>query len=123
MSAPILISRESLAAGAAERWREQYEDYWTSERPSLGVGLRGRAVINSRDTYERLVALGPTPTPDDVDRVIGNSWTTPPKCDACCGRTMSPIVRVGDEPDYDSHTAHLCLDCATAAVAAFAGAP
>lgn len=120
MSAPILITRESLAAGAAERWREQYEDYWTSERPALGVGLRGKSVINSRDTYERLVALGATPDPDDVDGVIGNtSWTTSPRCDGCGRIGTGPRVMVGAESDYESPTACLCVDCVKAALATF----
>jgi hypothetical protein len=113
---PVLITRATLAASAAGRWREQYTG-------SVNPGFHWYNP-NDLTTYEQLVALGPAPDPDDVDRVIGNgAWTFTPACNGCCKPgDGTPRVRVGDEPGYESNTVYLCLDCVKAAVKAFADA-
>jgi hypothetical protein len=102
MAKPVLMTPRALAAGAAERWREQY----------LGpVGGRWIPQPEKKAIHEALVALGPSPEPADVARVIGNdSWTDPGACDGC-GKKVTAAVRVGDEPDYESSTAALCRGC------------
>ena len=87
-----LITPESLALTAAAKWKKQYH----SDKPEI---------------YQALLALGDNPTVEQVDRTIGNStWTTPPDCSEC-GRSTEAVVMVGEVPDYESHTAWLCVDC------------
>lgn len=98
-----VITRESLARSAAERWARQYrmDREATSEHD-----------LRTHEIGYRLRGLGPNPEPDDVDRVIGNgSWTRPPSCNECGTDAQGLVVRVGEEPDYESSTAHLCLRC------------
>lgn len=96
-----MITRKSLAAGAAELWRKQYyssqHDVW-----NYGEG--------KRETWEALVALGPNPLPCVVNSIIGNSSWTSCKCDEC-GSHVEAVIEVGEEPDYESCTAHLCMPC------------
>ena len=82
-----------LASNAAERWLCQYPN----DRDGIG---------------EKVRALGPTPNPDDVDRIIGNgSWTRTPRCSECGQDDKDCIVELGQEPDYGSSTAWICQDC------------
>jgi len=90
-----IITRQTVADTAAERWASQYR-----HDKSMRV-----------TTLRRINALGKHPNPDDVDRVIGNdSWTRTPCCDEC-GAENVPVLLVGQEPDYESATACLCGDC------------
>jgi hypothetical protein len=70
-----LIIRQKLANSAAERWKDQYQNefgFWMNVFDG-----------DSEEIYKELVAHGPTPNPDDVDRITGNtSWTTI-GCDNC----------------------------------------
>lgn len=79
-------------------------------------------VPHRTDVLEALRALGPSPTPDDVDAVIGHDRWCRVSCDGC-GDTDGPWVQVGDEPDYDSRTATLCAKCIRAAAALVPGTP
>lgn len=93
-----LLTRNILARTAAERWRRQYPDD-KAKQPAL-------------------VALGDRPNPDDVNRIVGNkSWTEVPTCGECRRHNLPSVVQLGDEPDYDSSTAWVCLDCLRKAVA------
>lgn len=99
----IIVTRQTRANQACEAWRRQY---------------RGITNIKWAHIGDQLEALGPTPNPDDVDRIIGNgSWTDTPTCDECDATHNGPRVRVGSEPDYDSATAHLCRRCIKKAAA------
>lgn len=92
----ILITRQSMANQAAQRWRRQYP---------AGSGEPATEI------YYKLLALGATPNPDDVDRIIGNrSWTEPGYCSEC-DMGAAALVMVGQEPDYESSTAYLCREC------------
>ena len=109
MAEPIKITRKTRAAEAARKWREQYP-------PGSPPGWGG---ADREATYAALVALGPLPDPDAVDALIGNtSWTDVPECDGCERTGMPFVVRVGDEPDYESSTAWLCSECLAEAVSA-----
>ena len=97
MARPVVITRQTLANSAANRWREQYARFQIPDAKSIG---------------NELAALGPTPNPDDVDRVVGNkAWTIVPPCNGCGAENPHAVVHVGDEPNYESHTATLCTDC------------
>ncbi len=92
------VTRQSLANEAASHWHATYD----SGEYGADKLVIGRA----------LDALGPTPDPDAVDRVIGNScWTHYWQCSGCEKLDPDVVVQVGQEPDYESSTAFLCLDC------------
>ena len=95
---PIKITRQTGANSVVSRWKKQYRGISSYDREKLVI-------------LENLRSLGATPEPDKVDAIIGNnSWTSVPGCD-CCGEPKELIVRVGEEPDYESHTAYVCRDC------------
>lgn len=105
-----LITRQGLAATAPKRWRGQYQ---VLKLPQSG--RRMLAIANALD------ALPVPPSPDDVDRIIGNSsWTAPPACSECGKRGAPFVIEVGQPPDYHSETAYLCGEC-IAKAAALAG--
>ncbi len=70
---------------------------------------------DKEETYQRLLALGDSPSPDDVDGIIGNETWTHEYCDGCKGY-VSESVCVGQVPDYESSTATLCRACVFDAV-------
>ena len=89
----IAITRLSLAKETAKRWKIQYG-------------------TDKYDVYKKLVSLGDSPNPDQVDAIIGNgSWTRVPHCSECSSEGEAIVIQVGETPDYDSHTAYLCSDC------------
>ena len=108
MAKPVLYTRKSLAAEAAKRWANQYRDEETHEWRRQHLMF-----TDTEKVYNWLVELGKDPDPDDVDAVIGNKTWTRVTCDACVfsGYGEGPWVQVGQEPDYDSCTATLCIDC------------
>jgi hypothetical protein len=66
-----------------------------------------------RETIARLEHLDKeTATPEDVAAIIGNkSWVAYTHTCNDCGKESEIVVMVGDEPDYDSHTAWICPSC------------
>ncbi|WP_414554781.1 hypothetical protein [Stenotrophomonas forensis] len=106
MSAPVVITRKTLAAGAAQRWENQYAGW------SAKDGEKAKVLL-------QLQALGPDPDPDAVDAIVGNrSWTEVPSCNGCNAADCSVVVTVGETPGYESSTAHLCEKCVLAALTA-----
>lgn len=106
-----LITRKTLAASALERFKVQYHGISDECR---AFGLVDRTMGQLR---EALRALGPSPDPDDVDRVITNdSWTYVPLCNECKTQA-SAVVEIGEPTDYESSTATVCLACLEEAVA------
>jgi hypothetical protein len=100
-----LITREKVAAGTAERYRQQYG-------PDFGVFPFG----DSLEILKQIEALGPTPSPADVEAILPG-WTRQ-ECTEC-NEDSDQLVQVGQDPDYESSTAWLCWRCATNAVALF----
>lgn len=99
-----IITRHSLAAQAAVKWKRQY--------PEDKMILSGR----TKNIHEQLVALGPIPNPDDVDRIIGNnSWTRVPDCSNCNqDEGLDKVIEVGQVPNYESRHVYLCATCVQA---------
>lgn len=106
---PYLLTSDSEAKSAPERWAAQY----------------GREPKDSRwgiVTTTLLALPVEERTPDRIASIIGNrSWSTI-NCDQC-GNEVSLAVVVGQMPDYDVPSATLCEDCLRAALALFPPAP
>ena len=96
-----LITRQKEANGAAERWRRQY-----------GLGQYGDDKL---EILAKLEALGENPAADEVDATIGNGSWTATVCDECGVKNVD-VVEVGQEPDYESRTAHICKGCLSKAL-------
>lgn len=95
-------------AGVAERWKRTYfrGDKWG--------GYHGDA----EEVYRRLKALPPDATSADVAAAIGNdTWAGPGWCDECGDKAPAMTMQLGQEPDYESATACVCLPCLEKAVA------
>lgn len=91
-----LITRQTLSNEVAERWAKQYED--------------GRYGQDKIDILEKLRKLGNSPNPDTVDAIIGNKSWTRTNCHEC-GQCNIDVVELGENPDYESHTASICKKC------------
>lgn len=98
-----LITIRSQIKTVAQRWRDQYfqDEKWSE----LVTG-------NSEDIYNKLKSLDPIQaTAKEVEAIIGNcSWAGKQQCHEC-KKYYTRIVSVGEEPDYESSTARLCLRC------------
>lgn len=71
------ISRQTNANTVAERWKRQYS-------------IKGELVsAKKKEIHERLLSLGPTPDPDEVTAIIGNSSWVDVFCDVCEKRVDS----------------------------------
>ncbi len=99
-----LITRQTKTKQAQRRWYDHYGPF-EGKNASIWAGT------DKEEVHKKLVALGDNPSPDEVDAAIGNdSWTSPGSCDEC-GSEDSPIVHLGQEPDYESNTAWVCEAC------------
>ena len=105
-----LVTTESLTTQAVAYWKEHHGDDPTFEF------FDGRT---AGQITKELDALGPEPKAEDINRIIGNeSWTTPHRCDECEAYS-SAVVRLGQEPDMASNTAHICQSCLQKALGLF----
>ena len=115
-----LITRQTEANELVDRFKE-----WENQQTTFIPILRGRGLGKP---VEELQKLGPNPDPDACDAVIrqqidthawpsGNTptWTSVPACDEC-GHSKDAVVRLGEEPDYESSTAFVCRDCLSEAL-------
>lgn len=101
-----IITRKSLAAYAAMRWKGRYFNEnnlhpWLSD--------------DKEKTHSDLIALGENPNPDDVDSIIGNDSWTATICDECGSKNVAVVV-IGEPRDYESSTAEICKDCLATAI-------
>lgn len=91
-----LITRHDLAKQAANRWSKQYPpDRWPDKQGIL----------------KKIINLGKSPSPDDVDKVIGNGSWTRITCTECRNENADSVIHLGEEPDYESMTVYICFDC------------
>lgn len=106
-------TQRQLIQAVAKRWRQQYQPF----KPDaiLHGGKTKQEIADALDKLD-----GDTATAEDVNAIIGNDSWTDLKCDEC-KEYVTATIEVGDEPDYESHTAELCLNCAEKAAALIRG--
>lgn len=97
-----IITRQETANNVTARWKKQYKNpmYASSDKS---------------DILTKLQALEDTPDPDQIDVIIGNKSWTRVTCHEC-DTEISPVIELGQEPNYDSYTACICLSCLTKAI-------
>lgn len=86
-----LITKQSMLQRLPQVWAAQYD------KQVHGI-------------YAALVAEGDKLTEARAAEIIGNDSWTRITCDEC-EQSVEAAVTVGQEPDYDSATATICLDC------------
>jgi hypothetical protein len=92
-------TKATKAAEALSAWREQYEGKW-------------HLYTFAREVEEKLAALGDSPTPEQVNEVIGNTGWTDVRCTECLKYHDAVVVVVLND-DAEVHLCRLCLDKAT----------
>jgi len=104
-----MITRFNKAKRAEALWYNQYSNstMWGSITPVSNK--------TKREIHEGLVALGPFPTPEQVNEIIGNTSWTDCRCDEC-GKSVDKVIQVGQDPDYESSTAEICVQCLKKAI-------
>jgi hypothetical protein len=92
------LTKSYLIANVAERWKHQHsrDGTWTW--------------VNSESIYNKLNALMPNATTEQIEEIIGNESWTRTRCDEC-ERESELVIQVGEELDCCSLTAQLCTDC------------
>ncbi len=70
---------------------------------------------SSDSKLESLKQLNPV-TKQEVDRIIGNDSWISMYCDEC-GKSVDATIQLGQEPDYDSRTTNVCIECLKKAIA------
>lgn len=52
-------------------------------------------------------------TPEAVERIFNNPKNYCNKQEECdeCGSLEDTVIQLGNEPDYDSQTAQICINC------------
>lgn len=89
------ITREVRAAEAYQRSTEDYNQ--------------------NDENYQKLLALGPNPLPDQVDQVMGSSWWTAVKCEQC-GLKVDSVIEFFVQYDDDTNEFWVCRECLTKAL-------
>jgi hypothetical protein len=103
--------------GIAKKWKQRCYAPSTGEWDwvwPLSIE-KGKAKVSAEVIYDRLVALKGNGTPEEIEKIVGNTSWTDISCDEC-GRNVEVAVTVGEEEDYDTRTARVCLDCLNKAV-------
>ncbi len=97
-----LITRQDLANGAAERWRNQYRERLDT---IMVFGNQPPRII-----AEKLQTLGASPSIDDVNHAIGNtSWTTL-TCSHCHESAQCVVAVDVTHGEYSTHICGSCVD-------------
>lgn len=95
-----VITERTLIQGVAARWRESY-------------GYRDKTYGADKQVIaQQLEALDKDKaTAAEVKAIIGNdSWTEVGRCHECDSVALT-LVQLGQDPDYESRTAEICIPC------------
>lgn len=90
-----IVSKQTKLASLYERWAEQYP-------PDVMDDKWGAVTKRLRED--------PPKTCEEADELIGNNSWTRIRCYQC-EEEKDVVVRVGEEPDYESSTSWICKDC------------
>ena len=99
-----LITKKSILEGLAQKYQMQY----STNRQFFDGSW-------SDDKIKMLKAENPL-TEERAKEILGNDSWTRNKCDEC-NKDVYATVQLGQEPDYESATANICLECLNKAVA------
>ncbi len=99
-----LITKKSILADLPERWKMQYRTNY-----QLFDGKWTFDIIKQLEAEQDL-------TEERAKEILGNDSWTRNKCDEC-DKDVYATVQLGQEPDYESATANICLDCLNKAIA------
>lgn len=111
---PQLSTLRDRIRAVPKRWRKQYETspYWTKP---FSWGRPAREVAEALEALDTA-----TCSAADIDAVMGiangHSWCAV-SCNGCEKSVHDDVVFVGDEPDYESSSATLCVSCLREALA------
>jgi hypothetical protein len=104
-------------------WNAETHAVWLRDSWLATYGEPGTRLTDS------LKALGDTFTPDQLDECFASAAPARGhsnrvhrefQCDECKG-TFGQVIEVGEEPDYESKTCSLCLQCLFNALKAMEG--
>lgn len=106
MELKIIYKRDRLD-GIAQKWRNTYGHGFYANDP------------DKQKIQDKLDALAPKQfLPEEADTIIGNSSWTEFKCDLC-KQDKDVLMRMGEEPDYESRWLDCCQECITKALRKF----
>ena len=97
-----IITRKSLARTAAERYKS---DFYYSARNVWRIP-------GGEHTYFELLKLGYDPSPDEVDRVIGNGGWTREHCAECGTQSGYRWFVFGTDYETSGTVCESCLELA-----------
>lgn len=98
-----LITKKELLASLASRWEWHYRAY-LKDGDSNDKSLKYEKLLNE-----------PNLTESRATEIIGNSSWTHNVCDECSNE-CDIVVQLGQESDYESSTAQICLICLQVAI-------
>ncbi len=101
-----LIYRKTLIDSLPERWFDTY-----LRRDDAPYYARAKV------KYDALMALPRPLSAEAVDALVARTGWTDLKCDECLRDDCEVVVELGEEPEHDTRTVWLCLDCTTNALA------
>lgn len=101
-----LITIRGIIKNLPALWRESHKETIKNNTPAYSPNARSNAeiarLLDALDTD--------TATPDDVAAIMGNNSWTDIHCNEC-KQIVPSAVQIGEEPDYESYTAIVCLQC------------
>jgi hypothetical protein len=98
-----IITERDLIRDVVKRWELQY--------PEEKVQQFKYPHLNFNDICNSLKKLNlETCSAQDIENIIGNESWTRILCDGC-GQNVTWVIQLGQDPDYESNTVHLCKEC------------
>lgn len=99
-----LLTRQMCANNAAKNWKSQYYD--SQSGIWKNCSFKSNRMVSSEIIYNKLVSLGETPNPNEVDKIIGNDSWTRITCIICYNCVDSAVFYYDGE-----YTSNFCKSC------------